>query len=223
MEKIRVTIVDDHQLMLAGLRMLINAQLDMEVVAEARTAQSALALTDLHPSDVMLLDLTMPGGGSMELIEILAARRGAPRVLVLTMHENPAYARAALGAGAAGYVVKNVDVESLLAAIRTVQRGQAIVNLGDEQRTVQVFGANEGRNVQQVRRGFKLSDREMEVLQLLGKGYTNRGVADHLDLSPKTVATYRARIAEKYGLKTTVDFVKYVSDTGLLGIDDRPR
>lgn len=221
MNKIRVMLVDDHGVVRAGLRMLVNSQSDMEVVAEAETAAEALPLAAAQRPDVMLLDLTLPGGGSLPLIETLCAGRNAPHVLVLTMHNEPAYVRAALAGGASGYVVKTIGEQDLLSAVRAVHRGQMFIDLDDEARTASVFASLVQRDLKG-RSGpaVKLSEREIEVVRLLGQGYTNQAVAERLDLSPKTVATYRARIAEKLGLKTTADFVKYAADTGLLGPAD---
>jgi two-component system response regulator NreC len=211
-------LVDDHKVLRSGLRALINQQPDLEVVAEATTAREAQALVARAQPDLVVLDLTLPGGGSLELVSELVERGPLPRVLVLSMHNDPAYARAALAAGATGYVVKTVSEEDLLAAVRAVQRGKAVVDLDDEVRTASVFGA---AGVPAMRGVMKatvgLSPREREVLRLLGQGHTNQAIAEQLDISPKTVATYRARIGEKLGLKTTADFVRYATDTGLLG------
>ncbi len=159
----------------------------------------------------------------MSVIQALRHWQAPPRVLVLTMHDDPAYARAALAAGAAGYLVKTVSEQDLLAAVRAVRRGQVVVDLDNEARTAGVFG-NPGPGISG--RGpsplCSLSEREQEVLRLLGQGHTNQAVADQLDLSAKTVATYRARIAEKLGLKTTADFVRFASDNGLLGSPGPP-
>ena len=218
MKKLRIALADDHVVLRAGLRMLANSQADMEVVAEADNGPDALARVQAHHPDVLLLDLTMPNGGSMELIERISSLEEAPRILVLTMHDDPAYVRAALAAGGAGYVVKTVSEQDLLAAIREVARGGVVINLDDPERTARVFGVTALRKPgDQTARKAQLSDRETEVLRLLGQGFTNQAVAERLDLSPKTVATYRARIADKLGLKSTVDFVKYAADTGLLG------
>jgi two-component system response regulator NreC len=215
-------LVDDHKVLRSGLRALINQQPDLEVVAEADTAREAQALADGARPDLVVLDLTLPGGGSLELISDLVEREPPPRVLVLSMHNDPAYARAALGAGASGYVVKTVSEEDLLAAIRAVCRGKAVVDLDDEARTASVFGPGGPQAVRgPTRATVGLSPREREVLRLLGQGHTNQAVAEQLELSPKTVATYRARIGEKLGLKTTADFVRYATDTGLLGVPDQ--
>ncbi len=221
MDKARLMLVDDHKVLRAGLRELINQQPDLEVVAEGDTAREALALVDRVQPELVILDLTLPGGGSLDLISELVERGPLPRVLVLSMHNDPAYARAALGAGAIGYVVKTVSEQDLLVAIRAVRRGKAVVDLDDEARTASVFGAAGPQTVHgSTRATVGLSPREREVLQLLGQGHTNLAVAEQLDISPKTVATYRARIGEKLGLKTLADFVRYATDTGLLGSSD---
>jgi DNA-binding NarL/FixJ family response regulator len=217
MDKTRLMLVDDHKVLRSGLRALINQQPDLEVVAEADSTRDARTLVESKHPDLVILDLTLPGGGSLELIGELVERGPLPRVMVLSMHNDPAYARAALGAGATGYVVKTVSEEDLLAAIRAVRRGKAVVDLDDEARTASVFGVGGSHSIH-VTAG--LSEREREVLTLLGHGHTNQSVAEQLDISPKTVATYRARIAEKLGLKTTADFVRYATDTGLLGGGD---
>ncbi len=217
MSKIRVMLVEDHTVVRAGLRMLIDGQTDMETCADVESAAAALSVLAEHAPDVLVLDLTLPGGGSLPLVESIAELNAPPRVLILTMHNAPAYVRAALAAGAIGYVVKTIREQDLLNAIRAVHRGQVVIDLDDNSRTADVFasGSTPGTTDQAIA-AAKLSGREAEVLHLLGKGHTNQAVADHLQLSPKTVATYRARIAEKLGLKTTVDFVKYAADTGLL-------
>jgi DNA-binding NarL/FixJ family response regulator len=214
MDKTRLMLVDDHKVLRSGLRALIHQQPDLEVVAEADSTREARALVETKHPDLVILDLTLPGGGSLELIGELVERGPLPRVMVLSMHNDPAYARAALGAGATGYVVKTVSEEDLLAAIRAVRRGKAVVDLDDEARTASVFGVGGSQSIHAT---AGLSEREREVLTLLGHGHTNQSVAEQLDISPKTVATYRARIAEKLGLKTTADFVRYATDTGLLG------
>lgn len=210
-------LVDDHKVLRSGLRALINQQPDLEVVAEADTTRAALDIVDRTSLDLVVLDLTLPGGGSLELIEQLVERGPLPRVMVLSMHNEPAYARAALGAGATGYIVKTVSEEDLLAAIRAVRRGKAVVDLDDESRTAQVFGLGGSHAVNAPSEAtIGLSQREREVLRLLGQGHSNQAVADRLDISPKTVATYKARIADKLGLKSTADFVRYATDTGPL-------
>lgn len=218
MSKTRVMLVDDHKVVRAGLRMLIDGEADLEVVAEAESAAAVPGVVAAEKPDVLVLDLTLPGGGGLPLIEKLSEQDPAPRVLVLTMHNEPAYVRAALAAGAGGYVVKTIGEQQLLAALRAVRRGQVVIDLDDEARTASVFASLVPRAARGAgTRGVRLSARELQVIRLLGQGHSNQAVAEKLDLSPKTVATYRARIGEKLGLKTTADFVKYATDTGLLG------
>lgn len=218
MSKTRVMLVDDHAVVRAGLKALLDGQADLDVVAEAGTAAGAAVLARDRRPDVLVLDLNLPGGGSLPLAENLAATPGGPKVLILSMHDDPAYVRAALAAGATGYVVKTVREQDLLAAVRAVRLGQLVVNLGNETKTAAVFGylgPSKGTRAA----AAHLSDREAAVLNLLGRGHTNQEVADLLELSPKTVATYRARIGEKLGLRTTAEFVKFVTATGS---PDRP-
>lgn len=221
MDKARLMLVDDHKVVRAGLRELINHQADIEVVAEADTALAAREVAGRTNLDIVILDLTLPGGGSLELISEIVEGGPLPRVLVLSMHNDPAYARAALGAGATGYVVKTVSEEDLLSAIRSVRRGKAVVDLDDQARTASVFGPGGLPGVRGATHGtIGLSPREREVLALLGHGHANIEIAEKLEISPKTVATYRARIGEKLGLKSTSDFVRYATDTGLLGASE---
>lgn len=212
MSTIRIMLVDDHAVFRAGLRLLIGNQPDMRVAAEAETCAAARKQLQPDLADVLVLDLTMPGGGSLGLIEELLGQGVVSRVLVLTMHDDPAYVRAALAAGATGYVVKTVSEIELIDAIRSVHSGKVVLDLDDPQKTSAVFSQLLGRSG--AADANPLSDREQQVLDLLGQGFTNQAVAEQLDLSPKTVATYRARIAEKLGLKTTVDFVKFATDMG---------
>ncbi len=219
MSKIRVMLVDDHNVLRTGLKLLINAQPDMEVVAESDNAGDVTTLATGSEPDVMLLDLTLPGGPSIPLIEKLSALANPPHVLVLTMHDDPAYVRAALGAGAKGFIVKTIGEAELLQAIRAVRSGRLVVDLDDEAQTAKVFQSlNPRRDGNSWIAAEKLSAREVEVLRLLGRGFSNQNIAEQLDLSPKTVATYRARIGEKLGLYSTAEFVKYCVDTGMTGV-----
>lgn len=211
-------LVDDHTVLRSGLRLLVNSQPDMEVVAESDNSRDVLETATKFRPDVVVLDLSLPGGPSIPVIERLTALGVPSRVLVLTMHDDPAYVRAALGAGAKGFVVKTIGEQELLQAIRSVQQGRLVVDLDDEARTAQVFQSPGSRgSASGLAAASRLSSREIEVVRLLGQGFSNLEVAEKLDLSPKTVATYRARIGEKLGLRTTAEFVKYAIDTGMTG------
>lgn len=219
MSKIRVMLVDDHNVLRTGLKLMINAQPDMEVVAESDNSRDVFTIASGTQPDLILLDLTLPGGPSIPVIEKLSALASPPRVLVLTMHDDPAYVRAALGAGAKGFIVKTIGEAELLQAIRAVRSGRLVVDLDNESQTAKVFQSlNARRHGADWVVSEKLSSREAEVLRLLGRGFSNQNIAEQLDLSPKTVATYRARIGEKLGLHSTAEFVKYCLDTGMTGV-----
>ena len=210
MKQIGVMLVDDHAVLRAGLRMLIDSQPDLHIVGEAASTKEALPLIrELRP-DVISLDLSMPGGGGLPLIEQLKAEGIPSRVLVLTMHDDPAYFRSAVAAGAVGYVVKTAADSELLTAIRAVYEGRLFISLPSEnsENLLQADVANAPHNT--------LSDREQQVLQFLAEGHTNKEIGVKLDLSVKTIETYRARLAAKLQLRTRADIVRYALEMGLL-------
>lgn len=218
MATIRVLLADDHAILRAGLRMLINAQPDMKVVGESTNARETIELVRQLDPDVLTLDLTMPGGGSIKLIEQIRQECPHTRVLVLTMHDDPAYLRAALAAGGAGYLVKTVADIQLLGALRAVCQGRIVVDVNlpeSKSRSQATADPDVGTSGST---GFAcLSAREREVLTLVVQGHTNLEIAGRLELSVKTIETYRARIAEKLGLRTRADLVRYALEVGLLG------
>lgn len=215
---IRVLVADDHAILRAGLGLLINAQPDMQVVGEASTGRETLRKAAAAKPDVVILDLTMPQTDGRRTIGELVQMRGAPRVLVLTMHDDPAYLEMALSAGASGFVVKRAADSELLSAIRAVSSGRQFVDatMGghlDPLRRRKARGrpARRGKDV--------LSERESEVLRRLAEGHTNRAVALQLGLSVKTVETHRARLSEKLGLRGRADLVRYALQTGLVSAE----
>ncbi|HYH63577.1 MAG TPA: response regulator transcription factor [Urbifossiella sp.] len=208
MTRIRVVLADDHSLVRDGLRSLFAARGDIEVVGEAGTGPEAVDLVAATLPRLLCLDLSMPGWGVAPTVARVKAVSPATRVLVLTMHDDPAYARAALAAGADGYVLKTTRADDLVAAIRAVAAGQRVVDpaladtLGDAPTS-----APEGHP--------PLSRREQDVLALLARGHTHQEIADRLHVSVKSVETYRARVKEKLGLKTRADYVRYGIELGL--------
>jgi two-component system, NarL family, response regulator NreC len=217
MPTIRVLIADDHAVLRAGLRMLIEAHSDMTVVGEASDGPASVSRARELAPDVVLLDLSMPGPGGPATIERLVRLDPSPRVLVLTMHEDPAYLASALQAGASGYIVKKAADVELLTAIRAVHRGGTFVNLTRPGETAP------GRGIHPARRGSPvarlprpLSAREMEVLRLLAQGHTNQETADRLRVSVKTVESHRQRLRDKLGLKSRAQLVSFALDCGLL-------
>jgi len=213
--KIRVLIADDHAILRAGLRMLIDSQPDMVVVAEAQDGLVAVErVVDKQP-DVAILDLTMPRSGGLDALHKIAKADLPPRVLLLTMHEDPAYLRTALAAGAAGYVLKKSVDADLLSAIRSVHKGRRYVD--PEFADVLVHDAF-GRKMRAEAEGGSnvLSEREQQVLKLVAEGFSSREIADQIAISTKTVEAYRARFVDKLGLKSRAQIVQYALNLGFL-------
>jgi two-component system response regulator NreC len=214
--KIRVMIADDHAILRAGLRLLVNAQADMEVVSEAPDGEQAVqAVRETNP-DVALMDLTMPRTGGMRALQEIVRTCQGTRVLVLTMHDDPAYLRSVLAAGASGYVLKrSVDAE-LLAAIRAVHRGGTFVDPSLADVLVQDLFAKKDVKTRRTRPINILSDRELQVLQLVARGYSSQQIAKQILVGVKTVETYRSRLVQKLGLRTRSDVVRFAVQMGLL-------
>jgi two-component system response regulator NreC len=212
-----ILIADDHAVLRSGLRMLLEAQRDMVVVGEACDGwEVSRKARELRPH-VVLMDLSMPGPPSGEAIRQVLQACPTTRVLVLTMHDDAAYATAALSAGAAGYVVKKVADTELLSAIRAVHAGRSFVDLtnADAPPPRPVAGWVGG-----ARQPPKdLSRREGEVLRLLAQGHSNQEVADQLGVSVKTVETHRTRLQEKLGLKGRAELFRFAVESGILDTD----
>jgi two-component system, NarL family, response regulator NreC len=217
--KIRVMIADDHAILRAGLKLLINAQPDMEIVAEAPDAKTAVQAARETRPDVALLDLTMPVAGGMRALQEMARNCRKTRVLVLTMHDDPAYLRSALAAGASGYLLKRTVDTELLAAIRAVHRGGTFVDPSLANVLVQDVLAKRGTKARSMRRGNILSDREQQVLKLVAQGYSSQQIAKRVFVGVKTVETYRSRIADKLGLRTRSEVIRYAIRMGLLSAE----
>ncbi len=215
MTTIRVLLADDHAVLRAGLRFLLSAQPDIEVCGEASTGEEAVALVrDLRP-DVVVMDLRMAGLDGIAATAAIRQLPEPPRVLVLSMYDDPAFMDQALAAGASGYALKRDADTDLLAAIRAVARGESY--LAPRLTTVllrRLAGAEP-----QDRPASDLSNREIEVLRQLALGYTNRQIADALHLSVKTVETYKTRLMEKLGVQGRAGLVRYALAHGILTPD----
>jgi DNA-binding NarL/FixJ family response regulator len=214
--KIRVMIADDHAILRAGLRMLVNAQADMEVVSEAADGEKAVETARETRPDVALLDLTMPRVGGMKALEKMARDCHKTRVLVLTMHDDPAYLRSALAAGASGYLLKRAVDSELIAAIRAVHRGGIFVDPRLAGVLVQDVLAKGKTKAGSKRPVNILSRRELQVLTLVARGYTSAEIAKQIFVGVKTVETYRSRLTEKLGLRTRSDVIRFAVQMGLL-------
>jgi two-component system response regulator NreC len=218
--KIRVVIADDHAILRSGLKLLVNSQDDMEVVAEAADGKQAVERTRETAPDVALLDLSMPQNGGMEALQKIIERGAKTRVVVLTMYDDPAYLRSALASGASGYVLKRSVDGDLLSAIRAVHRGGVFVDPSLAKVLVQDVVANNRAKNGQSRPPQLLSDRELQVLRLVARGFSSKQIAGQIFVSAKTVETYRARLLEKLNLRTRSDLVRYAVHMGLLNAED---
>jgi two-component system response regulator NreC len=214
---IRVLIADDHSVLRAGLRMLLGAQSDIDVVGEAADGlEVSRKARELRP-DIVLLDLSMPGPRSGNVIREVLRACPKTRVLILTMHDDAAYLRSALSAGAAGYLVKKAADTELLSAIRAVHAGRTFVDLT---RTTGLPQPSLPAKVPgQWQPPKNLSRREREVLRLLAQGHSNQQIADKIRLSVKTVETYRTRLSEKLGLKGRAELYRFAAESGILDAD----
>ena len=209
---IRILLADDHAVLRAGLKALLDGQADMSVVGQAEDAAACLRVAAQTDPDIVLLDVSMPGLGAAKTTRQLLKDSTGIKVLVLTMHEDPAILREVLSAGAAGYVIKRAAESELLNAIRAVQRGDLYVH------PAMTRSLLESSPSPLIRSPYTetLTPRETEVLRLVALGYTNRQMAVELGISIKTVETHRAHIAAKLGTKRRVDLVRYAREQGLL-------
>ncbi len=214
MEKIRVLLADDHAVLRAGLRLLLDAQDDMEVVGEASTGDQAVAQAkELNP-DVVLLDITMSGPDGFDAVRQIKEDHPEVRVLALTMHDDESYLRQVLEGGGSGYVLKRSADTELLSAIRAVYEGGTYLHPAHAHLLLE--GKEEEPEETEAVGCDLLSNRERQVLKLVALGYTNRQIADKLFLSVKTVETYRARMQEKLGIRGRAALVRYALSEGLL-------
>ncbi len=217
--EVRILLADDHAVLRAGLRALLDPQQDYTVVGEAANGMQVIALAETVQPDLILLDLSMPGLGGLDVLPTLKKVSPQSKVLILTMHEDVQYLRQALKRGAAGYVLKKAADVELLTAIQAVMRGEVYVHpamtrplLGD------AIGADDSQG-QEADRWELLSDREQAVLRLVALGHTSAEIAAQLSISSKTVDTYRSRGMEKLGLKTRAALVRFTLKRGLLTSD----
>jgi two-component system, NarL family, response regulator NreC len=213
---IRVFIADDHGILRGGLRALITAQADMEVVGEAASGPEAeTGVTETEP-DVVLMDLSMPKGGGLAAIAAIKRVRPKTRILALTVHDELGYVRAAAEAGAIGYVVKNAVATELLAAIRAVAQGRTFMDVSVDMGLAQQSMMTKHRETRNGRDATQLTEREREVMARVAEGYTNAQIAEELRLGVKSVETYRARVMDKLGLTSRSDLVRFALESGVL-------
>ncbi len=214
-EAIRVLIVDDHTIVRAGVRLLLQAEPGIEVVGEAGDGQEAIAQAEALQPDVILMDLAMPGTSGLEATREIKRRWPQVQVLALTMHRSDDYFFRMLEAGASGYVLKGAATGDLITAVRIAARGEVFLYPSMARKLVSDY-------LSRVQAGEErasydgLTDREREVLRLIAEGYTNAEIASALNLSPHTVQSHRRAIMEKLNLHDRVELVKYAIRRGLI-------
>ena len=215
MNKTRILLADDHATVREGVKLIINAQADMEVVAEAADGRAAVAEAQAHHPDVVVMDVSMPRGNGLKATEALHECCPRIKVLALTRHQDDGYLQQLLRAGAAGYVLKQSRPAELLQAIRAIAAGGGYLDpavagrvIGDYGRRRQPLPASGGT--------ANLSGREDEVLRLIAWGYSNKEIATRLDLSVKTVETHKANAMHKLQMRSRIDIVRFALLQGWL-------
>ena len=213
--KIRILLADDHTILRAGLKMMLNAQPDMEVVGEAQDGRQAIEETQKLQPDLVLMDITMPDVNGIEATRQIKRLVSDAKILMLTMHEHDEYVFQALQAGASGYMLKEAADTELITAIHVITSGQFYLSPTAQSVVV-------GDYLQKVRTGEErdsyssLTEREREILKLVAEGFTNNQIAERLVISPKTVDTHRTHIMDKLNMHSRAELIKYAMRRGLL-------
>jgi DNA-binding NarL/FixJ family response regulator len=211
--RIRILLVDDHAVLRAGLRALLNAEADMEVVGEAANGREAVDEAERLRPDVIVMDLSMPVMGGLDATRQINEKGLQTRVLVLTVHAEQQYLLPVLQAGGAGYVLKQAADTELIQAIRTVHRGEAFLYPNAASMLLQDYRRRVSANEDQF---DGLSEREREVLKFTAEGFSSQEIADRLIISAKTVDTYRQRIMDKLNIHHRSELIRYALRKGLL-------
>jgi len=214
---IRVVVVDDHAVVRSGLRRVLDAEADIEVVAEAGSVRDAVFEVRAHKPDVIVMDVVMPGQSGIEGTPLVLHEAPDAKVLVLSMQDYPRYVREAFAAGAKGYVLKEAADTDVVDAVREVSEGRQYLHPALGARLIE-----SDARAQQEAEADPLSEREREVLRLLALGHTNQEIAKMLYISVRTAESHRAHIMQKLRLQTRAELVRYALAHGLLEDDEAP-
>lgn len=210
-ETIRIIIAEDHTIVRSGLKMLLEAQEDIEVVAEAGDGQEALELVEKHQPDLVLLDIGMPKIDGMEATRQIKTKWPQIQVLALTMHRSDEYFFEMLKAGASGYILKGAETKDFIEAVRIVNNGDMFITPTMARKLVQDYVSRSDNTDDN-----RLSPRENEILRLLADGYSNNEIAEKLVISTSTVYTHRNNIMTKLGLNSRRELMQYARDKGII-------
>lgn len=216
-DPIRVVIADDHAVVRQGIRGVLEAVEGLEVVGEAADGEEALVLTEQHHPDLVVLDVTMPGKTGLEVARALRDAGSGVRVLLLSMHDEPEYVLEAVRSGADGYVLKDVTPAELRTAVTAIHEGREYFSARVTHQ-LSIGLREEIEREQRRSRIDSLTPREVEVLVLVAQGKTNRGIAEQLEISPRTVETHRERVMGKLRIRSVAGLTRFVVEHGL----DRP-
>jgi DNA-binding NarL/FixJ family response regulator len=212
-----IVLADDHHVVRQGLRVLLEAQPDFQLVGEAGDGLEAVQLTERLKPDVLVIDLMMPSLNGLEATRQVSQRSPHTRVVILSMHANEAYVLESLRNGAAGYVLKDSSAADLVHAVREVVAGRRYLSSPLSERAIEAY-IQKATDVT-LDPYEMLTNREREVLHLAAEGYTNAEIADQLSISPRTAETHRANLMHKLGLRTHTDLIRYALRRGILPME----
>ncbi len=208
---ISVVLADDHALVRAGLKRVLEESGDMEVVGEANNGAEAVQAYEIERPDVLIMDISMPGMDGLEAVDMILAKDEDARILVLTMHPEEHFALRALKAGCIGYITKDASTQQLREAVRAVSKGQRFLSESGKDMVTSQLLARRGTGATDA-----LSDRELQVLCLLARGLKLKEIAGQLDLSVRTIETYEARVRQKLNLRNKADISRFAYQNKLI-------
>ncbi len=215
MQRIRILLADDHNIMREGLRLLLERQEDFEVVGEASDGREAVELAETHNADIVIMDIAMPGLNGIEATRRIVGQRPRTAVVILSMHSDESYILRSLRAGARAYLLKDSVKEDLIDAVRTASQGRSFfspkvsrVLKEDYVHEIEAKGVDDTWDL--------LTDREREILQLVAEGKTNKEIASVLNISPFTIDTHRSHILQKLNLHSAPELILYAVRKGII-------
>lgn len=219
MKKTRIVIADDHSVVRSGLRLLLQSSPNFRVVAEAEDGEAAVALVDRHKPEVVIMDISMPKLNGIEATGIMKQNNPELKIIILTVHEDEEYVYQMLRAGASGYVLKSAGKKEIFAAVESALSGERFFSPGISKLIIEGFIKRDKEQLQEQTQNHskqQLSKREIEVLQYIAQGFTNRKIAEALFLSIRTINTHRTNLMQKLDIHDTARLVRYAIETGLV-------
>ena len=221
MKKTRILIADDHSVVRSGLRLLLQSSPDFTVIAEAEDGEEAVTLVERHKPDVVIMDISMPKLNGIEATGIMKQSNPDIKIIILTVHEDEEYVYQMLRAGASGYVLKSAGKKEIFAAIESALSGERFFSPGISKLIIEGFIKRDKEQLQaqeqlQTHSKQQLTKREIEVLQYIAQGFTNRKIAEALFLSIRTINTHRTNLMQKLDIHDTARLVRYAIETGLV-------